>query len=92
VDEHSLLDLVAVNLLLLLGRVEFHKNLFVVRSCLSDTNDVLRIISYCCLHIYVDDLKVYPTLREKPHYFSIILIIDTPKSIFFFFNVNNDNY
>jgi hypothetical protein len=24
------------------------------------------------------------TLREKPHYFSIILIIDTPKSIFFF--------
>jgi hypothetical protein len=34
------------------------------------------------------------TLREKPHYFSIILIIDTPKSIFFFifFNVNNDNY
>jgi hypothetical protein len=34
------------------------------------------------------------TLREKPHYFSIILIIDTTKSIFFFFffNVNNDNY
>jgi hypothetical protein len=32
-------------------------------------------------------------LREKPHYFSIILIIDTPKSFFFiFFNVNNDNY
>jgi hypothetical protein len=25
------------------------------------------------------------TLREKPHYFSIILIIDTPKSIFFFY-------
>jgi hypothetical protein len=33
-------------------------------------------------------------LREKPHYFSIVLIIDTPKSIFFFifFNVNSDNY
>jgi hypothetical protein len=28
------------------------------------------------------------TLREKPHYFSIILIIDTPKSIFFFFSTS----
>jgi hypothetical protein len=28
---------------------------------------------------------VQDTLREKPHYFSIILIIDTPKSIFFLF-------
>jgi hypothetical protein len=35
-----------------------------------------------------DVIQKLGALREKPHYFSIILIIDTPKSIFFFFSTS----